>query len=114
MCIYVVIILCGILNYHVFWPLREFCYFDMIISVVSVVRFDVGITYYMKAYDNILFSPQDESILHHGFVKTSQKSYDHLQYDCHARPPTRIGSELVGVSLLILTYISTRHAVLSV
>ena len=56
MCIYVVIILCGILNYHVFWPLREFCYFDMIISVVSVVRFDVGITYYMKAYDNIFFS----------------------------------------------------------
>ena len=86
----------------------------MVISVVSVVRFDVGITYYMKAYDNILFSSQDESILHHGFVKTSQKSFDHLQYDCLARPPTRIRSELVGVSLLILTYISTRHAVLSV
>ena len=28
MCIFVVIILCGTLNYHVFWALREFCYFD--------------------------------------------------------------------------------------
>ena len=82
--------------------------------MASVVSFGVGITYYLNGYDNILFSSQDESILHHGFVKTAQKSFDHLQYDCHVRPPTRIGPELVGVSLLILTYISTRHAVLSV
>ena len=49
----VVILLCGILNYHVFWRghflLLEIVYcFGVVISVVSVVGFGVGITYYLK------------------------------------------------------------------